>query len=287
MTIKEALLLHEDAPILLAHVLKKNSAFLFANPDKQISPLKSKIFNLLISRRRANWPVAYLTGHKEFFGLDFKVNKDVLIPRPETELLVELALPISRNSKFRNIIDIGTGSGNIIIALAKNTKNKVNFFAIDSSAKALRVAKTNAKKHSVAKKIIFLKGNLLSPITLNNSMELFPMLILANLPYLTSKQTREPSIKHEPRSALVAGKDGLKYYRELFKQLQKACHAGLPARSAGGDPASISLLIEFDPSQKQKIKALAKLYLAGAKIQFHKDLASKYRCAIITYGREN
>ena len=164
MTIKQALSLHPDAPLFLPW----NKAWIYANADFELTKSQETKFKKLIGKRKSGVPAAYLLGRKEFFGLDFLVNKDVLIPRPETELLVELALSPSLlqregGGEF-SVIDIGTGSGNIIISLAKNLKSKANLFAIDSSSKALNVAKRNARRHGVAKKIKFVHGSLFSPL---------------------------------------------------------------------------------------------------------------------------
>ncbi|MBI4050143.1 MAG: peptide chain release factor N(5)-glutamine methyltransferase [Candidatus Doudnabacteria bacterium] len=321
MTIKEALNLPKnlDPEVLLAFALKKDQSFLFANPDKNLPPILYSKFLILVRRRSRGWPVAYLTGHKEFFGLDFRVSPNVLIPRPETELLVELALgllspspnpsPQGRGNKKNNssplrgearrgwnVIDLGTGSGNIITSLAVILERSdripdLKFFATDTSTAALKVAKANARRHGVAKKIKFIQGNLLAPLTLNNSMESFPTLIIANLPYLTKSQLHEPSIRHEPKSALFGGKDGLKYYRELFKQLtptqpppsrgRKKEKIPLPLWEGLGE--GFTLLLEHDPRQKPKLKGLVKLYLAEAKVKFHKDLSGRFRVAELNF----
>ncbi len=281
MTIREALQgKARDSEILLSFVLKKNKAWLFANPDFKVPNLQLKTYNSLIHRRASRWPIAYLTGHKEFYGLDFKVDKNVLIPRPETELLVELALKGLRveGTGYRNIIDVGTGSGAIIISIVKFTKSKATFFATDILNTALKVAKSNARRHGVAKKIKFIKSDLLSnlQLTTHNS----PTLIIANLPYLTPRQMKNPDLKHEPKNALVAGKGGLKYYRELFKQMAVLRHprpdrgSRLDSRLRGNDA---TLLLEHDPSQVAKLKSLAKKYFPKAKPIFHKDLSNRYR----------
>ena len=166
-----------DSEVLLCHILKRDKSYLYANQDKKLSNIQNTKYQILIRKRARRWPVAYLTGRKEFFGLDFVVTPDVLIPRPETELLVELAIqriknhplfipPLERGRKKRglNIIDLGTGSGNITIALAKKLSSKYKFFALDSSAKALQIARINAHDHGVKNKIKFLRGNLLAPV---------------------------------------------------------------------------------------------------------------------------
>lgn len=256
---------------------------MIAHPECKVSKYISAQVSKLIKKRTRGIPLAYLTGHKEFFGLDFVVNKHTLIPRPETELIVSLALDKIRTTEDHKIIliDVGTGSGCIPISVIKTSKLQ-NFktFAIDISQKALTVARRNAKKHHVkaslrsahvAGKIKFLQGNLLSsiPPLLKRSKEDFDQLIItANLPYLTNKQFKqELSIQHEPQLALIAGNDGLKYYRQLLKQIQNLTPYVLRLMS----------FFEIDPSQTSPIKLLIKKYLPQAKIKTHKDLGKKNR----------
>jgi len=302
---------HLDAEVLLSFVLHKDKAWLYANFDRKLSQIQYSKFQILIKKRVKRWPVAYLIGHKEFFSLDFVVTPDVLIPRPETELLVELALEQIKNKECRieNVVEVGTGSGNIIISIAaKLTEyhrlvyDTPKLYGTDTSKKALVIARENAKFNGVSKKIKFLRGNLLDP--------LFPLplmrgrasaghrnLIIANLPYLTRKQHKNnPDLKCEPKNALVGGDDGLRHFRELFQQLKIFCRprpdrgssprslsrASLDSRFGGNDK-KITLLLEHDPSQKVKLETLAKKYLDNFQIEFHKDLTGKYRvCEIIT-----
>ena len=312
-----------DAEVLLAHVLKKDRTYLFANPKRKLTKLQATTCKLLIEKRLNHWPIAYLTGHKGFFGLDFIVTPDVLIPRPETETLVELAI---QNTNYRiptTIIDVGTGSGNIIISLAKSlpsvilrseaTKNlttsrkrsfavaqddtEVQFFAIDSSPGALKIARRNARRYGVSHKIKFLRGNLLSPFLQATGYKLQPTLIIANLPYLPPKQySSNPDLKHEPRSALVGGPDGLKYFRELFHQLsvilrseatknlrasKKRSFASPLARTQ--DDGRIILLLEHDPAQEKKLKILARKKILPSQIKSFRDLSGRRRfIAIVT-----
>ena len=259
-----------DIELILAYVLKKSREFIIAHPEHKLT--KSQITNskLLIKKRLKGVPIAYLTGHKEFYGLNFKVNKNVLIPRPETELMVDETLKITNGKTI--IADIGTGSGCIIITLAGLIKN-CKLFGIDISEKALAVAKQNAKLNNAYKKIKFLKGDLLEPILKNKKFVIgnSSLVILANLPYLTPTQIKNsPSIKREPKLALAAGSDGLKYYRRLFKQI-KMLH-------------NISyVLCEIDPSQTLKIKQLIKRELSETTIQIKKDLTGLNRLVIINF----
>ncbi len=288
-----------DAEVLLSFAIKKPKEFLYAYPELELSKNQSSRFRALIRKRAHRWPVAYLTGHKEFFALDFWVTPDALIPRPDTELLVELATQAIGDKRLaiRNIIDVGTGSGSIIISLAHAVSKKLDFFAIDSSAKTLSVARRNARRHGVSHKIKFLRGNLISPLLLATSYlprlasgktgKLQPSLIIANLPYLTEKQYRaNPDLRHEPKNALVGGKDGMKYFRGLLEQLHSYCHPGLDPGSRTGfrlggrnDRKSI-ILLEHDPSQKNKIKKLISLHFPKTRSKFYKDLSGYSRVSL-------
>lgn len=271
-----------DLELILENALKKPRFFIIAHPEFRLN--KSQMLNVKyqMSRRLKGEPLAYVLGHKEFYGLDFKVNKNVLVPRPETELLVEEALNhITHNTKHVTFIDVGTGSGCIIITLAKlldSSKLQVisyKLIGIDILKEALNIAKHNAKLHKVGQKIKFINGNLLEPILKSKILnQKSKIIILANLPYLTPAQIKKsPTIQHEPKLALSAGPDGLKYYRHLFKQIKKmlshvTCH--------------LSLVLEIDPSQAKKIKQLVKKELPTLAIRLKKDLRGHNRLVIIT-----
>lgn len=260
-----------DLELLIAETIHKSREFVLARPEYLINSLKIENLKLKISRRMRGEPLSYILGHKEFFGLDFQVNKDILIPRPETELLVEEVLKLKPQDKI--IADIGTGSGNIIISLAKNLKVKNNFIATDISGKALKIAKSNAKKHGVDKKIKFFRGSLLNPIIGNWKLEIgnSRMIILANLPYLAPKIYASTPVsvkKYEPRSALYSSEYGLAHYKELLQQIKSL---------VADYRLSVTIFFEISPEQKPKIGKLAEKYFSNAKISFQKDLAGKWR----------
>lgn len=263
-----------DIELILSYVLKKPREFLITHPETKINSYK---VIKLIKLREQGVPLAYLTGHKEFFGLDFFVNKNVLIPRPETELIIDLVLQKlqTKNLELGTIlIDVGTGSGCIPISINKHYH--LPTFATDISKPALVVAKKNAKLHKV--KIKFLAGNLLQPFlnpSITKSLNQTQLIITANLPYLTPKQFKsEPTIKYEPKNALIAGYDGLKYYRELLKQISQL------TKKYNLKPISY---LEIDPSQTKHIKEIIKKYLPKLKIVIHQDLAGKNRIVEIQY----
>jgi len=272
-----------DAEILLAKILKKSREFILSHGEKKITSKKIADYKKLINKRIKNIPLAYLLGEKEFYGLNFLVNKNVLIPRPETEILVEQALEIVLNNTNKNnyIIDIGTGSGCIIITFIKELQKKISyqklqkysFFASDISKKALQVARQNTRQHKLQKKINFLQGSLLEPFlekqnTKKNKLTKSQnILILANLPYLTPQQVKDsPTIQAEPELALVAGRDGLKYYQQLFKEIKKLKKLNF----------SYQMICEIDPAQVSFLKKIVKQEL-GKNIKIIKDLRKKNR----------
>jgi release factor glutamine methyltransferase len=211
-----------ESRALLCHVLGISPALLYSDFEHILSTQEYRLLISLVDRRLNHEPLAYLTGQKEFYGIDMLVNNDVLIPRPETELLVEQALEIIRHDvKYLNgeqvtIADIGTGSGAISIGIASNI-DKVRIYAIDISEKALDVARLNIDKHCLQDSIIPLRSNLLE--SLPEPVDL----IVANLPYIRESDINNliPEIKaFEPEIALNGGEDGLYKIRGLLCKVQ-------------------------------------------------------------------
>ncbi len=204
-----------DAELLLGHVLGLTRAQIHAHPERRLDAAELESYRELIERRRQHEPVAYITGHKEFYGLDFYVDRRVLIPRPETELLVEKGLEIGRAiSNPLTIADVGTGCGAIAISLAVHLPQAI-IYALDASSEALEVAALNRCRHSVERNVHLLQGDLLSPLP-------EPVdLIVANLPYVSGgewEQLPRTIAAYEPRSALDGGPDGLDAIRRLLAQ---------------------------------------------------------------------
>ncbi len=263
-----------DAEVLLSYVLNKSKADIFGLMAKRVEKGREKKFFNLINKRALGWPVAYLTKEKEFYGLKFYVDKNVLIPRPETEGLVELILEKLKSPAFAKastdrqknlkILDIGTGSGCIAVSLAKNLPGK--FFASDVSSVAIKIAKKNAKLHKVA--IIFKQGSLLEPWK-NQNFDI----IIANLPYLTKRT--DPSTKFEPTKALIGAKKGLALFEELFKQVYHL------------SPITYNLFLEIGHDQSKQIKKLAKIYLPEFETKISKDLSGRARFAVLEPGKKS
>ncbi|MCB9798882.1 peptide chain release factor N(5)-glutamine methyltransferase [Candidatus Nomurabacteria bacterium] len=263
-----------DAQLLLAHVLDVTREHLLAHDERRLSLLQSLRFSRLVQKRKQHTPLAYLVGQKAFYGLDFFVNKNVLVPRPETEDLVEYVLQKIENLKGEKmlLVDIGTGSGCIPISIVKTHKHSnIQTLAIDVSKTALKIAKKNAQKHGV--NIQFLKGNLLKPILKQSDhLSISPfdhVFVTANLPYVPAADYKQqPSIQKEPPLALLAGSDGMDLYREFIPQLLKLKDL---------TSASVSCIMEMDPSQIVPLSALFK-----NKPEVIKDLSGRERFLFVT-----
>lgn len=285
-----------DFELLLAFSSGLSRETLITYPDKNLGLKNLNKFRQLEKKRLKNWPIAYLLGEQNFYGLNFKVSPKVLVPRPETELMIDEVLKKISEEKNTalNIIDLGTGSGAIIISLASRLKKiniklfkQINFFGFDVSSAALKIAKENATNNNLKEKIIFKKSDLLNIIKnkkLSKEFNIFsqPLIICANLPYLRLEEFKnEKSLSHEPKLALVAGKDGLKYYRQLFKQLTLMTKGNFNDDLGANKLKSLFLICEINPRQVEPMKKLANSYLRKKPIKIIQDLAKKDRFLII------
>jgi release factor glutamine methyltransferase len=213
-----------DAQVLLAHALGCRRIELYTRYEEQVPEAARARFRELIQRRVAGCPVAYLVGRKEFFSLEFEVNGDVLIPRPDTETVVDTCLRLAKEMPAPAIVDIGTGSGAIPVALAKQHLGAV-LTATDISTKALDVAKRNAAKHGVDERIRFLAGDLFAPIPEGESFDF----ILSNPPYIPTADIARlaPGVRdYEPRQALNGGPDGFAVFDRLVAEAPRHLKAG-------------------------------------------------------------
>lgn len=254
-----------DAEVLLAHVLGCARVDLYAWPERELTADQLAFFRALVGRRISGEPVAYLTGGKEFMGLDFLVTPDVLIPRPETELMVEEALRLLRDLDRPLVADVGTGSGAVAVSIACRHPGAV-VYAVDISEAALEVARANARRHRVADRLIFLAGDLLD--ALGRQLEGQFDLVCANLPYVPREELpylpRE--VRYEPRVAVDGGPGGLELYRRLVPQAARFL-------KPGG-----RLLIEIDPRQSEAARSLLPAPVWNVKIV--RDLAGRDRLVI-------
>jgi release factor glutamine methyltransferase len=211
-----------NADTLLSFVLSCDRTKLYTNPDEIVNETDIRRYNDLINERIRHVPLQYITHHVEFMSLDFFVDEQVLIPRPETEILVETVLKRVHDKQYSNrkttIMDVGTGSGNIAVSLAKNISN-VEIYASDISQEALEIAKANIQRHKVTDKIHLLHGDLFSAFSSHIEKKHVDF-IVSNPPYVSESEWEnlEPELKdHEPYEALVGGKDGLCFYRQIIK----------------------------------------------------------------------
>jgi release factor glutamine methyltransferase len=251
-----------DADVLLAHVLGVGKEALFAHPERELSAAESERYQELIERRARGEPVAYLRGFKEFYGLRFLVDGRVLIPRPETEMLVDAARE-RIVGRALTVVDVGTGSGAIAVAIAAH-EHRVRVIGIDSSQDALVVAEANALANGVADRVEFRHGDLLAPITERVDI------VCANLPYLPDASVdrwvgERSSLAFEPRVAVVAGTDGLDVIRRCVADLRRVLAPGGVA------------LFECDPPQASTVATL----LEGEQLrtQVLRDLSGAERIA--------
>lgn len=258
-----------EAEVLLRHALGLDRTAFFASLKDEAPSAALKRFDGYIERRLRLEPTAYITGVREFFGLEFEVTPAVLIPRPETETLVEAAIELSKSrGRIRRgpvIADVGTGSGAVAVALAKNVPRS-DVYATDSSAEALAVAERNARRHD-AERVMCLRGDLLSPLPE------YADIIVANLPYVPSRDIDglEPEVRdYEPRSALDGGPDGLGVIRRFLAEAPRYL------RPNG------CVCIEFGDRQAEAIRRLARAACPGMRLQVVKDLAGRDRVLVIS-----
>jgi release factor glutamine methyltransferase len=257
-----------DAELLLLHTLGIVRVTLLAHPDRELTAEQHALFQANIGRRLQQEPIQYITGQQEFYGLMLKVSPAVLIPRPETEHLVEAVLKLQPTDKAVKIADIGTGSGAIAIALAVHLPH-AQITALDLSAEALTVAVANARRHGVADRIHFVQSDLLSALVRDEagSGESFDA-IVSNPPYVpeSDRDTLHPQVRdHEPAAALFAGADGLDLYRSLIPQARAAL------KSSG------ILALEIGHGQRE---ALAELLQGWDDVSFVDDLQQIPRVAL-------
>jgi release factor glutamine methyltransferase len=206
-----------DAELILAHVLGCDPTALLTHPERLLSAQQAELFESLLNRRLASEPVQYLTGEQEFFGLLFEVSPDVLIPRPETEHLVEAVLERFDRDANPCIVDVGTGSGAIAVAIAHAlTRSRV--VAVDLSLAALEVARRNAERHGVLGRVTLWQSDLLAEA---GTAEFD--VVVSNPPYIANGEKLELQVAdYEPRSALYAGPTGLEIYERLIPQANRA-----------------------------------------------------------------
>jgi release factor glutamine methyltransferase len=259
-----------DAAVLLGHIMERPRAWLVSHPDSQLDAKERSGVTLALKEAAAGMPLPYLVGHQEFFGLDFHVNRNVLIPRPETELLVELALMWLKAHPGRRVAaDIGTGSGCIAISLAVNLPDLI-VYACDISRGALSVAEQNVRQHQVGDRVHIECGDLMG--ALPRAVDV----LCANLPYIPSSTLEGlPIARYEPPRAGDGGMDGLVFIRRLLTQ------------TPGWVRPGGLIVLEIEEGQGPAVISLAGEGFPDASIKIHPDLAGLDRVLSIELPGES
>lgn len=261
-----------EAELLLAHALGVTRTQLFAALDAPLSAEQRDTFEALLERRLAREPLAYVTGHREFYGIDLLCTPDALIPRPETELLVELVLEWVRRAPVSapTVVDVGTGTGAIAIAVAAHAPS-VRVLATDTSRSALALAAQNARRGGVEQRIDFVQASLLASIRRAAPGGSCADVIVANLPYISDGvyETLAPELRREPEVALRAGPRGTELIEALLEQARGVL-------APGG-----LLVAEHAWDQGEALREAASALFADAQIETKRDLAGLERALVI------
>ena len=258
-----------DAEILLAYVLKKERSFLLSHPETQLTEEEQTTFFELIEQRKNGKPIAYITHEKEFYGRSFYVDERVLIPRPETEEIVEDVIEfVKKNQEAKTVIDLGTGSGAIAITLAVDSPEAM-VYGLEISQDALEVARINQKRYP-CENLQFIASDLLT--NLPSTIDHRPLTILANLPYIGTETNRfisEETEKYEPHLALFGGSDGLELYRRTWQQIkEKKLNLAV-------------MFMEIGFSQAETMEKEARAAFPDYKFEIKNDLAGLPRTAVL------
>lgn len=259
-----------DAEVLLSHIVGRDRAWLITHTNDRLDNERRALFEGWIDRRTRREPLQYILGNQEFWGLEFDVTPDVLIPRPETELVVESAVKTVKSADSQTtIVDLCTGSGCIAISLAKELGD-TRIFAVDTSSRALAIARGNARKHGVSDRIRFLEGDLFEPLgelDLRDRVDV----ITANPPYIRSDDLSQlqPEVRdYEPEIALKAGPDGTEVQHRIIEN------------ASGFLKKNRVLIMEMGMGQAQALKTIAEKTGSYAAIRILKDLAGIERVII-------
>jgi release factor glutamine methyltransferase len=252
-----------DAEVLLCHAIGEDKNYLYKSPEKVLNDNEVNVFQALVERRRGREPVAYIVGKKEFWSLDLEVTREVLVPRADTEAVVEETLRICHelDGVEMKILDVGTGSGAIAIALASQLLD-ATVVAVDSSMEALRIARRNAEKYELGERILFLCGNLLKP--LSGKFDI----VVSNPPYVSEAEFQrlpDEIRKFEPKGALVSGRDGTECHRNLIGDAKHRLGSGgwLVMEIGWGQAEAVGEIIRNDGSY--------------GDVLFHRDLGGRKR----------
>lgn len=251
-----------DSQMLLASVLGVERAYLLAHMEQELSLEQQHRFEVFVTRREAGEPVAYILGQRAFYDREFMVSPAVLIPRPETELLLEQALTFIAERERPTVVDVGTGSGVLAVTLAAR-KPRATVYATDISTSALTIARHNARANEVDKRIAFIEGDLLAPLITRG---LKVDVLMANLPYIATGELAGLEVsQYEPRIALDGGVDGLDLIRILLRQAPQVCKPGA------------LVLLEIGHDQGEATLRLTQQVLETSSAEILKDYAGHDR----------
>lgn len=255
-----------DAQVLLGEIMRQERAFLLAHPEQPLTEEQQAQYAEWIRRRALGEPVAYIIGRRAFYDREIAVTRDVLVPRPETELLLEQALEFVKENPSAVVIDVGTGSGALAVTLAAHCP-QAHVYATDISPAALAIARYNAFLNHV--NITFFEGDLLEPLV---SRQLRADIVMANLPYIASGELAALEVsRHEPRLALDGGDDGLDMIRRLVAQIPTICNP------------NARILLEIGAGQGDAALELARSMLPARHSAILKDYAGLDRILKIDY----
>lgn len=251
-----------DAQLLLGHVLGKGRAWLLAHGDAELTADQWRAFCSLVERRGLGEPVAYLLGRVFWRDLELVVGPGVLVPRPETEHVVDAAVDVAKSRGARVVVDVGTGSGALAVAIARELP-QTDVMGLDISEDALAIARTNVERYGLAGRVTLRQGDLLDPLRTE------PDLLVANLPYLSREQmeTLPREVRFEPSGALNGGPNGTEVYERLLHALSER----------GWEP---NLVLEIDPGQCDSIVMLCSGTWPAARVRLLPDLAGRTRVAV-------
>lgn len=286
MTVKEFIATldideQKKALSLLEFFLNKEKSTILAHPELQLNNTQYKQLKKSLTKLKADYPLAYIIKEQYFYGRKFIVNKNTLIPRPESEEIIDIIINKAIKAQDKNIfIDIGTGSGALIISIAKELAKKHKkiyqnaiFLATDIYNPTLKIAKLNSEVHNLQKTIKFKTGNLAIPIL--KTIQEHPgdtIIIIANLPYLTILERKsEPSIQFEPDRALIGGKDGLSYYQEMLEQLSWVNYSH-----------KFFIIMEINPHQANRLIEICVKKFKSINIKKEPDLSGQTRFITIS-----
>lgn len=260
-----------DAELIIAHALEVDRVFLLAHGDDEVAPTDAARIEQLVEKRAQRVPLAYIIGHKEFYGNNFIVNKYTLIPRPETELLVRSVIDYcTEHPEKQSIVELGIGSGCVILSIIKHCPQLKYAMAIEFVKRAIEVAKMNAERMGLVECVTFKRSNMWQQLTKEYQYDI----IVANLPYLSAHELAAarvdcPELAHEPQIALLGGTDGLLFFEKLFQRTHRHLRAGA------------AIFLEIGALQGAAVTALAQKYLPQGKVTIVKDDCARDRVLII------